>query len=155
MPDLSLSSLLNSPVKAVIFYVCIIIVSVFDAVEKIEVEIINAASFELLVKDPVPVLKRVDTPRRKLCRNGEGIPRMALDYRFLYGSFGVAAVINICGVKIIEPRCQIAVCHFADLVDIDDPVCFRKSHKAKTDPGHFVQINAHSNTSCLISLGYT
>ena len=64
---LALFPLPDAPVEAVVLYLCIVIISVFNAVKKIKIEVINAASFELLIKDLVPVLERMDRPCGKLC----------------------------------------------------------------------------------------
>ena len=55
MTDLAFGFLLNAPVKAVVFYVCVVVVAVFNAVKEIVIEIIDAASFELLIEDLIPV----------------------------------------------------------------------------------------------------
>ena len=55
MTDLAFSLLLNTPVKAVVFYVCVVVVAVFNAVKEIVIEIIDAASFELLIEELIPV----------------------------------------------------------------------------------------------------
>ena len=55
--DLAFFPLLNSPVEAVILNVCVVVVAVFDAVQKIEIEVVDAAPFELLIEDLVAVFE--------------------------------------------------------------------------------------------------
>ena len=136
----------NSKVKKEITYVFAKSSSILyiDTVEKIEIKVINAASFELLVEDLIPVFERMNRPGGELCGDGKRISRMPLYYRFLDGSFGVAAVIDICGIEVIESCRKITVDHLADPVDIDDSVYLRQSHKTESDLGHLGKIYAHS-----------
>ena len=60
VPDLALFPLLDTPVEAVVFTICIVVVAVFNAVKEIVIEVVDAASFELLIKDLVPVFERMD-----------------------------------------------------------------------------------------------
>ena len=55
MTYLAFSLLLNAPVEAVVLHIGIVIVAVFNAVKEIVIEIIDAASFELLIEDLIPV----------------------------------------------------------------------------------------------------
>ena len=145
--DLAFFPLLNTPIETIVLLVCIVVVAVFNAVEKVEIEIVHTASVELFFEDLIPVFKRMYAPRRKLCCECERISRMALYDSFLYCLFGVAAVINIRGIEISESGIEIRVYHFADFVEINDSVSFRQPHKTKTDLRHLAYINAHSSTS--------
>ena len=57
MLNLSLRPLLHTPVKAIVFLISIIIISVFNTVKKVKIKIVNAAAGKLLLKNPVPVLR--------------------------------------------------------------------------------------------------
>ena len=48
---------LYAPVEAVVLNVSIVVVAVFDAVQKIEIEVVDAAPFELLIEDLVAVFE--------------------------------------------------------------------------------------------------
>ena len=72
---------------------------------------------------------------------------MSLDDRFLDGLLGVAAVINICGVEIVEACFKIRIGHLADLLDIYYTIILRKSHKTESDLGHLIDVYAHNSTS--------
>ena len=54
---LALFPFLYAPVEAIVLLICIVVISVFNAVEQIEIKEINSASFELLIEDLVPVFK--------------------------------------------------------------------------------------------------
>ena len=128
--------LLNAPVEAVVLDVIVIVVAVLDTVEKIEIEVVDPASFKLLFEDLIPVLKGMDAPCRKLCGDGKSVSRISLYDGFLHYLLGVAAVVYICGIEIRKSCVKITVDHLADLIDIDLSVSLRKSHKAETYLGH-------------------
>ena len=111
VPDLAFCLLLDSPIEAVVLLVDLIVVSILNAVEEIEIEEVNAASVKLLIEELVPILQGMYEPRRKLCSERERISRMTLNDGFLYCLLGVAAVIYICGIEISKTCFQIAVRH--------------------------------------------
>lgn len=71
--------------------------------QQIEVDIANAQIGELLLKEFVDLIFRLDLHRWKLRCNRERIPWMALNNSLSYCFFAVPVMIHVARVKIGEP----------------------------------------------------
>ena len=149
MPDFTFRFFLQSPVEAVQPFIGITVAAVLNGMEQVEIKVIYAAPFQLLIEYTVPVFRPFEAPGGKLGGKHELIPRVALDQGFFDGFLGITAVINIGGVKVIHPGLHIGIHHAVYMADIDDSVFFRQAHEAEPKLWHDVQIDTHS--ACFLS----
>ena len=132
--------LLKEVIKVFVLGVAVIAHGVLvDVVQQVEVEVLYAALFELLLKDRfgVELLHTLDyLVARKLIGKIETLPRVARE-GLAYGKLGAAAVIGIGRVKVIDPARNSTVDHAVERLLVDVLLSSagneRETHRAEAE----------------------
>lgn len=98
---------------------------------KVNVKIIHAAPFQLILKERPYILLLAEIAVCKLVGQYVTFTRIAACKAGTYRSFALPADISVGGVKVVEALFNEAVYHFAELRLIDFAVCHRQTHTAE------------------------
>ena len=111
-----------------------------EGVQPVVVEIVHAATLQLLVEDAFHVAGLLDGPHGHLAGHGEGIARITLDDGLAQGFLALAAMIGIGGVEVGEAALHEAVGHLLELLHVDARLVIRvgqwQTHESKSEFFH-------------------
>ena len=103
-----------------------------QVMEQIEIEISCSGALELFVENPLDVLFSAQVPARKLRRDIKAFARMTLYEAFLNRALGIAARINVGGIKITVAGFEETVDERIGCFEIDFSVFKgRQTHQAE------------------------
>ena len=130
MADLALRLQLQRRLIRVAFLVVIVVVAVLR-MHQVEVEIIDAANLQLLVKHHADVLLRLEIAFRQLVGQEIFFTRITAGQTMLQRLLATAADIAVRRVEVVETTFDKQIRHAADLLQIDLPVLHGETHAAK------------------------